>query len=117
MEIFSRSDKSPAYRDSRRFSAGVDAELGEEVGDVSLHGAGADEERLADLAIGVSLHQQAQHVQFAGRQAETAGVAGHGWWRLQGGGGERHGVGARIGERERPTLVPGGGEHRLWEAR
>ena len=38
-------------------SAGIDAELDEEVGDVGLHGAGTNEERLADLPVGVTFNQ------------------------------------------------------------
>ena len=48
----------------------VDAELGEDVGDVGAGGAGADEERLGDLAVGPALGQQPQHLPLARRQAE-----------------------------------------------
>ena len=63
----SRSDEPPAHRDGGGLGAGIDAELGEEVGDVGLHGAGADEERFGDLPVGTSLDQQAQYVEFPTR--------------------------------------------------
>ena len=53
----SRSDDPATDRDGRRLGASIDAELGEEVGDVGLHGAGADEQRLGDLPIRVTLDQ------------------------------------------------------------
>ena len=44
----------------------------ENVGDVGLHRARPEEERLGDLLVGLSLRQQAQHINLPLR--ETGGV-------------------------------------------
>src|SRR5829696_1505009 len=49
-------------------SAGGDPEFGEDVRDVGLGSAGADEQRGGDLWIGTSLDQQPKDLAFAGRQ-------------------------------------------------
>jgi hypothetical protein len=46
------SDETAAHRDGGGLGAGVDPELGEEIGNVGLHGAGADEKRLTNLFVG-----------------------------------------------------------------
>ena len=63
-----RLDEAAAHRNDRCFGPSIDAELGKEVGDVGLHGAGADEECCGDLFVRVPLDEQAQYVQFAWRQ-------------------------------------------------
>jgi hypothetical protein len=60
-------DQAVTNRHGGGLGAGGDAELGQEVGDVGLGGAGADEEEVADLGVGLARHQQAQHLDLAGR--------------------------------------------------
>ena len=57
-------------RDGDRGCPGVHVELGEEPGEVALHRARADEERIRNLAVGQSLNEVAEHVAFARRQIE-----------------------------------------------
>ena len=99
----------------RRLGAGIRAELGEEVADVRVHLARADEEGFANLAVGFPLHQQAQDIVFTRSEAEAAGVVG-GLDLLSGICGDGKGVRERVGNRELLTLFPGGDEHRLREA-
>jgi hypothetical protein len=47
------------------FSSGSDIQLGEDVGDVGLGGAGAYEEGASDLAVGVAPGNQAENLEFA----------------------------------------------------
>src|SRR3954447_9994004 len=43
----------------------VDAQLGDEVGDVGLDRTGADEERLGNFAVGFALGEETEHIEFA----------------------------------------------------
>src|SRR5918995_6209408 len=56
------------------FCSRVDSKLGVDVGDVARRGRGADEERLADLAVAVSRDEQPQHLQLALGQAVRGGA-------------------------------------------
>ncbi len=74
------SDETAAHRDGGGLGAGVDPELGEEIGNVGLHGAGADEKRLANLFVGQPFDQQTQHIEFAGSET-CMGMGGISGWR------------------------------------
>ena len=49
---------------------GLDAEFGEEVGDVGTDGTRADVERRGDVAVGKTLGEQAEDLTFAYRQTQ-----------------------------------------------
>jgi hypothetical protein len=53
------SDETAPHRDCGSLGPGVDAELGEEIGDVGLYGARADVKCFTDILVGVPLGQQA----------------------------------------------------------
>jgi hypothetical protein len=55
----------------RRLGAGV--ERGEDVRDVPLDGAMADEQLVADLAVGPAMARSASNVAFAGPEPEAVG--------------------------------------------
>src|SRR5690348_9394703 len=57
----------------------VDTELGDQVGDVGLDRAGADEKGLGDLAVSAALDKETQDVELASRQAEW--LSGTDCWR------------------------------------
>ena len=60
------SDQMVADRHRDRFFRPVgDAQLGQEMGDVVLHGAAAEEKHLGDLAVGPPRDEQAQHLDLA----------------------------------------------------
>ena len=56
-----------------RLAAARDAELAQDVGDVHARRLRGDEQLLGDLAVGAAGGDQAQHVPFAGGQAEGVG--------------------------------------------
>ena len=57
-ESRSRSDETAADGEGCCLSAAVEPKLGEEVADVGLHRAGADQEGRGDLLVGVALGEQ-----------------------------------------------------------
>src|SRR4029079_15534296 len=67
----------------RGTSSGVGAELGEDVLDVLVDGAAAEEEGIGDLLIGPVLREQAQHLGVARCQPRRDGDSG-GWLCVSG---------------------------------
>src|SRR4051812_35622968 len=55
-------------------AAGVDVQLGEDIGDVRGRGARADVERVRDLAGGFAFGQETKHVQLAVGEPELHGA-------------------------------------------
>src|SRR5215204_3007845 len=53
------------------FDAGVDAELGEDVGDVDAGGLGADEQRLGDLAVAAPGCDEGKYLGFTRAEARV----------------------------------------------
>jgi hypothetical protein len=68
-----RSDETDADGHGTGLTAVADAELAENVGNMAIYGAGADEELLRDLGIGQALAEEGQDFSLADRQ-ERAGV-------------------------------------------
>jgi hypothetical protein len=92
--------------------AGLDAELGEDAGDVAFDGGEAEEVGVGDRPVRPALRQQAQDVELARRQLgpdrrrERAGGWGGAVCRCD----PREGLGDGLLQRQRPPLRPPGGE-------
>ena len=70
------SDETTADGEGGRFDSVRDVEFGEDVRYVRRHGFWTDEERIANLAVGVALDEQPQHIDFASREAALTRGAG-----------------------------------------
>jgi len=83
-----------------QFGAGVDAELGVDVGQVHLDGPGGDEQALGDGVVSQAFADQADYLSFGGGQAGPAGGGSFASAALAGG------VGDRVAEGESLALFP-----------
>src|SRR5687768_7863290 len=86
----SRLDQAVSQGEGGGGGAAFEAELSEDVGDVGHGGAVTDEERVADLAVGQTVDEQAQHIGLAAGQA---GFRRGGFDRRGGLGGDLAGLG------------------------
>ena len=72
MEVI--SDEPFAGSQGGGLGAIVDDQLGNEIGDVGLHGAGTDEERLCDFAVRFAQDEEAEHISLA--RGKGVGIGG-----------------------------------------
>ena len=68
-------EQAELHRSAGRLGAGATAELGQDVADVHVDGAWAEEQPLGDLAVGAPDRDKAQHLDLTPRQAGVLKLA------------------------------------------